>query len=336
MCTRATYLGPEETVITARSLDWPTAMETNLWVYPRGLERDGAAGRDSARWIAKYGSVTASGYEAATIDGINECGLVANVLYLAESEYGTPPPGSDQKLVSIGAWGQYVLDHYATVAEAVAALRQEPIRPVQVQTPDGHPGTAHLAITDPSGDTAIFEYVDGELQIHHGRQYQVMTNSPIFSEQLALNAYWEEIGGTVMLPGTERAADRFVRASFYIKAIPQTADLPAALASTFGVIRNASVPLGITTPGQPNISSTFWRSVVDQKNRVYYFESAQSPFLFWIDLAGLDFSEGQPPLKLTLTESAALLGTDGAFVSGDAAPLLRPAEPFAFLEANVG
>jgi choloylglycine hydrolase len=40
-----------------------------------------------------------------------------------------------------------------------------------------------------------------------------MTNSPTYDQQLALNRYWEQIGGTTMLPGTNRAADRFVRAS---------------------------------------------------------------------------------------------------------------------------
>ena len=84
----------------------------------------------------------------------------------------------------------------------------------------------HLAISDPSGDSAIFEYIDGKLVIHHGRQYQVMTNSPVYDQQLALDAYWQQIGGTTMLPGTSRAADRFVRASFYIDAIPQTANDP--------------------------------------------------------------------------------------------------------------
>ena len=39
-----------------------------------------------------------------------------------------------------------------------------------------------------------------------------------------MNEYWKEIGGTVMLPGTNRAADRFVRASFYVDAIPKDED----------------------------------------------------------------------------------------------------------------
>ena len=30
-----------------------------------------------------------------------------------------------------------------------------------------------------------------------------MTNSPIFDQQLAVNEYWKQINGTVMLPGTK-------------------------------------------------------------------------------------------------------------------------------------
>ena len=163
--------------------------------------------------------------------------------------------------------------------------------------------------------------------IHHGRQFQVMTNSPVYDQQLALNEYWKQIGGTTMLPGTNRAADRFVRASFYINAIPKTANNTEAIASAFSVIRNVSVPLGISTPGQPNISSTIWRTVSDHKNRRYFFESARSPSVFWVNLADMDFAAGKPTKKLTLT--------GGAIFAGNAAAQFKPAEPFMFLPATV-
>lgn len=330
-CSRATYLGPEGIVITARSNDWYSTQHSNIWIYPRGLSRDGSAGSNSLKWTSKYGSVTTAGWDKATIDGMNEKGLVANILYLAESDYGKPIAG--KKPISLAIWGQYVLDNFATVAEAVAALRQETFYIVGPKTPDGHAGTAHLAITDPSGDSAIFEYLGGRLVIHHGRQYQVMTNSPPFDQQLALTAYWDNIGGTTFLPGTNRASDRFVRASFYINAIPKTADIDEALASAFGVIRNVSVPLGITTPGQPNISSTQWRTVSDQKNKVYYFESARSPFIFWIPLADIDFSKNAATQKIRLTEGSVLL-VDGKPFAGNAARQGKPAKPFEFLRAT--
>lgn len=333
MCTRATYLGPGDTVITARTFDWVAPVATGMWVFPAGMPRHGAAGPDSLAWTAACGSVVISGFDGASVEGMNERGLVVNMLYLAESDYGARTPGDRRKPISIAAWGQYVLDRFATVVEAVEALRQEPFIPVSVMTPDGHPGTAHLSLTDPSGDSAILEYVGGQLQVHHGRQYQVMTNSPTYDQQLALDAYWEQVGGAVMLPGTSRAADRFVRASYYVKHIPQTAETAKAVAGAFGVIRNTSVPFGISSPGEPNIAATRWRSVFDQKNRVYYYESAESPSILWLDFADLDFSAGAPILRLAMNEDAVLVA-DGEFVSGNAARWLRPAEPFAFIPAT--
>ena len=89
-CTRAVYLGPDDTIITVRSMDWLSDLGSNLWAFPRGMQRDGAAGPTSIRWTSKYGSVVATAFEAATADGMNEKGLVANLLYLAESEYAKP------------------------------------------------------------------------------------------------------------------------------------------------------------------------------------------------------------------------------------------------------
>lgn len=325
-CSRAVYLGPENTVITVRSMDWAAPIGSNLWIFPRGMQRAGAAGPNSIKWKSKYGSVITTVFDAATADGINEKGLVANLLYLAESKYPTPTKNDKRLPISIGAWTQYVLDNYATVAEAVEALRAEPLYVVEVMTPDGHAGTGHLAISDPSGDSAIFEYIDGKLVIHHGRQYQVMTNSPTYDQQLALNGYWEQIGGTVMLPGTNRAADRFVRASFYINAVEQTDVELEAIAAAFSVIRNVSVPLGITTPGQPNIASTLWRSVIDQKNRRYFYESVRSPTLFWVDVDDVNFAAGQPVKKLTVS--------GGEIYSGNAVKMFKPSQAFKFLPAT--
>lgn len=290
MCTRMVYIGAESDVITARSMDWKVDVATNLWVFPRGMRRHGRAGPNSITWTSQYGSVVASGYDVSTTDGMNEPGLVVNLLWLVESQY--PTPDATAPSLSIAAWAQYVLDNFETVSEAVQSLRNEPFQIVTDHVPgEDRLATLHLAISDATGDSAIFEYIGGKQVIHHDRRYQVMTNSPVFEEQLALNEYWKQIGGTVMLPGTNRSADRFARASFYINAIPKATDPVVAIASVFSVIRNVSVPFGITTPDEPNISSTRWRSVADHKRRRYFFESALTPNTFWADLAAIDFSE---------------------------------------------
>lgn len=295
-CTRFVYLGGNDQVMTARSMDWKLDIGTNLWVFPRGMQRSGEAGPNSFQWTSKYGSVIASGYDISTTDGMNEAGLVANVLWLVESsypEYDGKTPG-----LSIAAWAQYVLDSFATVQEAVDALEKEPFTVVTDNVPGEEKlATLHLSLSDASGDSAIIEYIDGKQVIHHSRDYQVMTNSPIFEQQLALNEYWTQIGGTVMLPGTNRASDRFARASFYVNAIPKADDPVQTIASVFSVIRNTSVPFGITTPDQPNISSTRWRTVSDHKRKLYFFESALTPNVFWVDLTKLDLSEETGKVK---------------------------------------
>lgn len=323
-CTRVVYLGENQDVITARSMDWQSDIATNLWVLPRGIARNGQAGRDSIHWKAKYGSVVASGFDISTTDGLNEAGLSANLLWLVESEY--PAQRGRKPGLAISLWAQYMLDNFATVAEAVAALEREPYALVTDDLPgESRQATLHLALSDASGDSAIVEYIGGKQVIHHDRAYQVMTNSPVFNQQLALNTYWQQIGGTVMLPGTNRSADRFARASFYINAIPKSEDPVVALASVFSVIRNVSVPYGITTPDQPNISSTRWRTVADHKRRLYFFESALTPNTFWVDLNKVDFALGAQVLKLDL-------GRDQRNVfAGDALGQFQPSAPFAFL-----
>ncbi|HBO43914.1 MAG TPA: choloylglycine hydrolase [Planctomycetaceae bacterium] len=323
-CTRCVYLGPADTVVVARSMDWSQNPGTNLFCLPRGMNRDGAAGPRSITWTSKYGSIVCAFYEVATVDGMNEKGLIANVLYLVESDYGKPD--GRQRTMSVSAWCQYVLDNFATVAETVEALGKEPFVVVAPMLPDGHLGQGHLSVSDPTGDSAIFEYIDGKLHIHHGREYQVMTNSPTFDKQLAINTYWEQVGGFAMLPGTNRAADRFARASFFIATLPPTEDMKTAVASVFSVIRGVSVPLGTATPGQPNIASTIWRTVYDQKNRVFYFDSAASPTVFWVPLADLDFNADAPVKKLTLTGDKTY--------GGNAASAFEPAKPFVFLRAK--
>lgn len=322
-CTRCLRVFADGSVIVGRSMDWVEDPGSELWIFPRGLRRSGNAGPASLEWTSRYGSVVVSFYGVASADGMNEKGLVVNILYLAESDYGTPVAGRPN--LSIGGWAQYVLDSYATVAEAVAELEKEPFTIVAPVLPNGDPGVGHLAISDPSGDSAILEYIGGRLVIHHGRDYAVLTNSPPFGDQLALDAYWKEIGGDVMLPGTIRASDRFVRTSFYINAIPANLTGRRAIASVFSVIRNASAPLGITTPGEPNVASTIWRTVHDQKERVVYFDSAISPTVFWVPLAEVDLAAGAGVKRLPLK--------GGETYSGDASGALEPADAFSFLKA---
>jgi penicillin V acylase-like amidase (Ntn superfamily) len=114
----------------------------------------------------------------------------------------------------LSIWAQYVLDNFATVQQAVEALSGEPFTVVTANVPgEERLATVHLSISDATGDSAIIEYIGVKQVIHHDRKYQVMTKSPTFEKQLAMEEYWQEIGGTFFLLGTNRASDRFARAA---------------------------------------------------------------------------------------------------------------------------
>jgi len=327
-CTRVVYNGPNATYLTARSMDFKDPIVSNLWVFPRGMKRHGVAGPRSVEWTSTYGSMIVSGYEISTVDGMNEAGLNANLLWLANAQF--PEDDGVTPRMSLSIWAQYFLDQFATVEEAVTHARAMPVQVVSGEVP-GRPGSLaplHLSLSDATGDNAIFEWIEGKLRIHHGREYRVMTNEPSYDEQLAITRYWSAVDGRMFLPGTNRASDRFVRSRYYIDAVVQSDEPRTAAAAAFSVIRNASVPYGISLPDAPNLSTTRWRIVADHKNKLFYAESATSPNVFWVDLKRLDFSKGAETRTLDL-------GVDmNRVLAGEVSNQFVPAKPFGFMAAE--
>lgn len=325
-CTRVVHISDDGShVVTGRNMDWYEDIKSNLWLFPRGMKRNGAAGKNSksAQWTSKYGSVITAGFDAVTTDGLNEKGLMVNMLYLGEADFGKrnkKRPG-----VSWSVYTQYLLDNYATVAEAVEAAKDDHLQIVVSPLPgsSAKPPTLHFSLSDATGDSAIFEHLGGKLVIHHDRKYKVMTNSPTYDQQIALNAYWETVGGEAMLPGTRRAADRYVRSSYYGNQLPDPKNDRQAMANVMSIMRNASVPFGATDPSKPNIAPTIWRTAADNVRKIYYFESTLSPNFIWVQLNRLNFKSGAPVKKLKLVGNYDL--------AGDVSDQFKTAKPFTFL-----
>jgi choloylglycine hydrolase len=299
-CSRITWTGPNQQVITGRSMDWPYGFNSHFHVIPRGETIDGAGGVNSLRFTTRHGSVLVSGSTApggpvdAVFDGMNEKGLAANLLYLAENDFGIRSADARRPRLSFAAWTLYLLSQYANVKDLVKAVQEDRIQIVPVPFGPGGKAkaTVHMAVSDASGDSAVIEYLNGKPVIHHGPQFQVMTNSPVYSEQLKLNSFWSTKDRSHELPGSIQSPDRFVRGSYYLEQLPPTSDPRQALAGVMSVMRNISVPWGTPDPEHPNISPTWWRTLLDQKNGVYYFDSALSPQMVWLNLRQIDFRVG--------------------------------------------
>ena len=324
-CTKFVYTGENGIVLSARSTDWADKVSTNLWILPRGIIRNGLAGENSVRWISKYGSVVATVHNIMSIDGINEKGLTMGILRLKESKFIAKNKARNKKALGIALWGQYFLDNFATVDEAVKEMERGNIYVVPFDLPKNESSGMHLAISDSKGDFAVFEYTDGKLNIYHDKKYKIATNSPKYSDQMAVSNYWEDVDGK-FLPGTRNSYDRFSRGFFYLNKMPKTNNLELAMSYTLSLIRNLSSPLGIKNNGNQEDSATLWRTVCDSSNMTYYYESAFKTYGFTIDLKRINFNADQKVKMINLLK--------GDYYFSDATDKFVEAEAFKFLSSD--
>ncbi len=310
MCTRIFWNSNPVAKVVARTFDWETSDEPDLWVLPRGLTRTGDDGEGACMWVSRHGSVAPSAWRAGTGEGVNEHGLAAHALYLGAAGYEPP---DDRPTVSAVMWTQYVLDHFTTVAEALAGIAAVRIVPAVVR---GQALPLHLALEDPSGDAAIVEMLDGRPVVHHGPQHNVMANDPSYTEQLANLRRYRGFGGTEPLPGDIVSAERFVRASYFLAQLPEPENRLEAIAGVLGLARNVAIPYG-APDNRFETYPTWWMTVADLTERVFCFQSTRSPNLTWLELDALDFAEGAPVLSLDPRDVTLV---------GDVADRLAPAQ----------
>lgn len=312
-CSRI-YWNDNPVKLVGRTLDWNHHFDETIWVLPRGMQRAGILPDNPARWTSKHGSVVVAANDRAAVEGINEHGLVVSLLFLDRTQYAerdAKRPG-----IAFFQWAQFYLDNFASVQEVLGNLdRVQIVKAAFGQAyPDGVP--LHAALADPSGDSAIVEFIAGDTVVHFGRAFQVMTNDPTFDEQLANQRRYKPFGGQIeTLPGGVLPEERFVRAAYTLKHLPKSADEPTAVANMLSLLANISVPFGTPYVGSHGTYPTWWRSVINVSSRVYYLQTTVTPNVFWLDLAKLAYGEGAKPRRLSIFD-AALLGE----VSGRLAP----------------
>ncbi|MDD5361481.1 MAG: linear amide C-N hydrolase [Ignavibacteria bacterium] len=293
------WVGNNGYVLVGRNIDWFEDMKVNAWIFPRGIERDGLASGNSIKWTSKYGSISSTVYEKGPIEAINEKGLGAAVLYLSESDFGKRD--ENRPGLSLYVWTQFIVDNFATVDEAVNYLQNNDLQIIELKIVNDIPGLVHMALGDPSGDNAIIEYLNGKITIHHGKEFQIMTNDPSYDKQLAYMKNFDVFGGAKPLPGSHEPDDRFVRAAYYTAHLPlNPANNNEAIAGVRSVLKNVAQPYGTSDPKRPNVSHTFLSTIMDLTNNIYYLDFARKSGLLWIKLNDIDFSKGASVKKLDL------------------------------------
>ncbi len=306
-CTRVIYHGADSLLVVGRSLDWKTPIPTNLYVYPAGIAKQGSSSSKGINWVSKYGAVYAVGYDGGITEGMNEKGLSINGLFCKGTVYASPsreenPPIS---LAMIVGW---LLDTCATTDEVSDLLTNTAFKIEGATFDGGTVSTLHWGVTDASGKSIIFEFDNGELKIYDPGDIRAMTNDPQWPAMTAIINYWDKIGGQHMMPGTVSSADRCVRANYFAHHVNPVVEADLGAAITRSILVNSSVPYTYNIVGEPNLSSTQWRSYSNLRDHLYYFDIVTNPGYYYVDLKKCDLSGDGHILKLNTENSSDLVG----------------------------
>ena len=312
-CTRVLYQGADSLFIVGRSLDWKTPIPTNLYVYPAGLHKKGSDKPGCVEWTSLYGAVYAVGYDGGVTEGMNEKGLVINGLFCKGSVYDNNETRNRPPL-SMSMFVAWLLDCNSTVEEVASVLREHNFSLSGATFDNGTVTALHWGVTDSTGKSIIFEFVDGVINIYDMGDYRAMTNDPDWPAMSAIVDYWNKKGGQHTLPGTVSSPDRCVRADYFAHHVEKTSEADLGVSITRSIIVDSCVPYTYLIEGEPNISSTQWRSYANVRDHRYYFDIVTNPGYYYIDLNSLDLRRGAPILKFSTARHTQIVGNANRYL----------------------
>lgn len=270
--------------VFGRNYDWMVE-DCLLTVNKAGLEKTAMVRNRPARWTSRYGSVTFNqyGHEFPT-GGMNEVGLVVELMWLDEAEYPEP---DDRPAVTTLQWIQYQLDNSTTVADVIGS-------DVRVRIASRGGVSLHYLVADANGEVATIEFLDGKLVAHTGDDlpYPVLTNST-YRASRAYASQRDAFGGArAMDPGLGSLA-RFARAAAGVSGFTSGGG-EAAVVHAFQLL--ADVAQG---------AHTVWSIVYDIEAREIHVRTHSNPSIKRLSLAGLDFSCDAPAQVVDLATAGA-------------------------------
>lgn len=308
-CTRVLMNSYPNYILSARTLDYFGPVHPTLVITPRGIERYGGKEKTAAHWKTKYGSVVIYADGLFPMDGMNEKGLVGHGLFYTNGSQ-SQKDNLDKPILESPAWLSYILDNYATVAQAVQAIRTK-VRLVAIRLPIEYATDAkHIVLEDKSGDSAIIEIDNGIVHIYHNRNYRIVTNPPSYNKQLANLAQYKNVDHT-KIPGGLSSEDRFVRANFVLEHLPKPENAHQARGYILSVENSVAHPIGVPagaaeigignlygkyskTPRENKGPATYWITIADISHGEYHFKSAYAVAQTWLKMKDINFGVGQP------------------------------------------
>jgi choloylglycine hydrolase len=288
----------DNVTIVGRTLDFPISVGIQIAGYNKGLKQVSTymstenTDVNLGSWEVKYPYMGRELFNTGLLmDGANNQGLSAAVLYLPGSIYPTYNPESDKPVLSFFDIVSFSLATSANVDEALENIAKYQFLDSPVIISDTVAITEiplHLTLKDKSGNSAVIESINGKFNIYKGKKAgNVLTNQPQFSDQLKNLANYNSllnynkneqkekfgdipgfkvmmqaselrsnIAAMVGIPGDYSPPSRFVRATFLEKTMPKMNNTNDYAYLVEHILDSVTVPYS----GKANSTATLWQT----------------------------------------------------------------------------
>ena len=216
-CTTAVY-NNGDAAISVRTMDWFGHDDAKVVGDGVGIVNTYADSDSALTTTSKYASMKIVSFLPKVVaEAMNEKGLEARLLYLGTdyTSYTSYPKPTDGKIdVDVTRLAEWAVDNYQSVPEVIEAIQNIDVinnglcgmPPKNDMDSCNEVAPVHLQFADRAGNTAVVEFVRGEILIYQEEGTAYMSNDPEFAAHLIMDKEQTEPGATI------RSYDRRLRA----------------------------------------------------------------------------------------------------------------------------
>ncbi|MGR5285891.1 linear amide C-N hydrolase [Vibrio maritimus] len=277
-CTSAIYNNGEAS-LTVRTMDWFGHDDATVVGAGKGITNQYGDTKEAIKTESKYASLKIKSFAPQLVaEAMNENGLVARILYLGNDYTEMAPDRAGVPDVAASQFPNYAVDNFASVADVIGNLNDIDVIQDKVCDLPGHENECiaapvHYHLTDASGDSAVIEFVKGEVKIYHGNvtdaaSAQYLSNDPEFGFHMNLDKEQTESGSTI------RAYDRRLRAKEVVEDMyaRNVTDNTSALNSLKAAGASVFAGYDQLDPYANDVFPTLWTIYTDQNAKEIYLD----------------------------------------------------------------
>ncbi len=277
-CT-AFLLEQDQQKLVGKSYDWEIG-HGQVLINKRNLQKRALLldGQKPLQWVSTQGSLTFNQYGREMPNGgINESGLVIEVLWLDNSVYA---PKDTRLAVNELQWIQYMLDTAKDVPTLIAQAKKIRIAPAYARV--------HYFACDAKGQCAALEMIKGDLVITSGADMPVKTlTNHSYADSARYLKRHKGFGGAQKIKTGTRSLDRFTRAAHMTRSTPITSK------DGFHVLDQ--VKLG---------NRSQWNILYDPQQKAVWFRTRDSTTIKRVALSDFDLQCQSPTMVMDIQSKA--------------------------------